>query len=146
MEGITNVVCPHCQTPNRIPTAKLGQNPKCGRCHSPLLTRTPLTLTGASFDRHLTRTDLPLVVDFWSQFCGHSKRMLPAFKSAAGILHPGVRLALVDTSQEQSLAGRYRIEATPTMILFQHGREKTRISGALEERAIIDWIRGHLRS
>jgi len=144
MEEITSVVCPHCQTSNRVPRAKLGLNPRCGRCHSPLLAKAPLDLAGANFERHLTRTDLPVVVDFWSPHCGHSRRMLPAFRSAAGALNPEVRLALVDTAREEALAARYRIQATPTLILFERGQEKARISGAMEERAIVDWIRGHL--
>ena len=64
MSESLHLVCPHCAAVNRIPAAKLGDGPHCGRCKKPLFAGEPLELGSADFDLHLTRNDLPLVVDF----------------------------------------------------------------------------------
>ena len=70
--------------------------------------------------------------------------MAPAFEQAAGQLYPRVRLAKINTDQEQALAGRLGIQSVPTMVLFGGGREKARTSGALPAAGIVDWVRGRL--
>ena len=144
MSESMQVVCPHCQAVNRLPAGRLDQGPSCGKCHGPLIQAKPLALGGAAFDRHLSRGDLPLLVDFWASWCGPCKMMAPAFEQAARALAPGVRLAKVNTEEERDLAGRYGIQSIPTMVLFEGGREKARVSGAMSAEAIVDWARRNL--
>ena len=66
---------------------------KCGRCGSLLFLKQPLVLTAANFDSHSTKSDIPLLVDFWATWCGPCQQMAPAFTVAAGQLEPRVRLA-----------------------------------------------------
>ncbi len=140
------VVCPHCPAVNRIPDARLADKPRCGKCGKALFTGHPLELTGASFDRHLQRGELPLVVDFWAEWCGPCKMMAPAFAQAAGQLEPRVRLAKVDTEAQQAIAARYNIRSIPTLVLFRGGREIARQAGAMSVNAIVQWVERALQA
>ena len=135
------LACPHCLTANRVPAARLGENPGCGKCHAPLLEGKPVNLDDRSFDDFLARTELPVVVDFWAAWCGPCRMMAPAFERAAAELKSEVRFAKVDTEAAQAIAARYGIRSIPTMILFKGGREANRISGALDARSILQWVR-----
>ncbi len=145
MSDSSIVVCPTCQSPNRIPSARLGDQPKCGKCKQPLFEGHPIPLTDQTFDKHLTRSDLPLVVDFWAPWCGPCRVMAPAFEQAARQLEPDVRLLKVNTEEQQAIAAQFGIRSIPTMILFARERELSRMSGALDASGIVAWTRQHLR-
>jgi len=133
------IPCPHCDTQNRLPAERRGQG-KCGTCHQPLFTARPLALTEARFDRHANAGDLPLLVDFWAPWCGPCRAMAPGFEAVAKEVEPRLRLAKVNTDEEQGLGARYRIQAIPTLILFRGGREVARQSGALMGSQLKQWI------
>jgi thioredoxin 2 len=135
------VVCPHCQSANRIPTARLGDNPRCGKCKQPLFTGRPIALTDQTFDRHLSRSEVPLVVDFWAPWCGPCKMMAPFFEQAASELEPHVRLVKVNTDENPMLAQRYQINSIPTTAVFKGGREAARQPGAMNLPQLLQWIR-----
>ena len=138
------VVCPHCQSPNRIPAARLGDDPRCGKCKEPLFTGHPIALTDQTFDRHLTRSELPLVVDFWAAWCGPCKMMAPFFEQAASELEPHVRLAKVNTDENPMLAQRYQINSIPTTAVFKGGREVARQPGAMNLPQLLQWIKSNV--
>ncbi len=144
MAETCHVVCPHCDSINRVPAERLGAGGNCGRCHKPLFDGHPVTLTQANFATHLTRSDLPVVVDFWAPWCGPCKMMAPAFERAAAELEPQVRLAKVNTEQEPGLAAQYAIRSIPTVALFRGGREVDRVAGAMDLRRLLAWIRQSL--
>ena len=139
-----HIVCPHCHTTNRIQADQLGSAPDCGKCHQPLFTASPLALDAASFERHIGRSQIPMLVDFWAPWCGPCRQMAPAYAQAAKELEPQVRLAKLDTEAHPQPAARFNIRSIPTMILFKGGKEAARISGALPASEIVRWVRSVL--
>lgn len=144
MQDATHLVCPHCQAINRLPAARLAEQPKCGQCHQPLFSAQPIELTAESFARWAKHSDLPLLVDFWAPWCGPCKMMAPAFVQAAELLEPHVQLAKVNTDIEQTLANQFGIRSIPTLILFHKGREVARQAGAMGAQDIACWAREYL--
>ena len=144
MSDSSHIVCPACSAINRITTARLCENPKCGKCHEKLFDATPMELTSANFQKHISRNDIPVVVDFWAPWCGPCKMMGPAFEQAANQLEPGVRLAKLNTEAEQAIGAQYGIRSIPTLAMFKNGREIARQPGAMGTSDIVRWVKGHL--
>jgi len=138
------VPCPTCGELNRVPNARLGARPTCGKCKAPLFSGTPLAVDAAGFDRHVGKGSVPVLVDFWAEWCGPCKAMAPAFAQAAQLLEPQVRLLKLDTEAAAPIAARYQIRSIPTLILFRDGREVARQAGAMPAQAIVQWVHQHL--
>ncbi|NVM79866.1 thioredoxin 2 [Duganella sp. SG902] len=134
-----HIVCPHCDAVNRVPAAKLAAEPVCGKCQKALFTGAPVDLGSARFLKHIERSDIPVLVDFWAPWCGPCRTMAPFYAQAAQRLEPRFRVVKVDTEQAQDLAARYAIRSIPTLALFRGGREVARQPGAMDAQNIVAW-------
>jgi len=143
MSDTVHIVCPGCGAVNRIPSARLGQHPKCGKCKDPLFSAHPVELTSANFGKMVSRNDIPVLVDFWAPWCGPCKMMAPAFEQAAAQLEPRMRLAKLNTEAEQAIGAQLGIRSIPTLALFRNGQEIARQPGAMGAADIVRWASMH---
>ncbi len=136
----SHIVCGYCEAVVRVPAERLGEGPRCPRCRRSLFDGHPVELRTATFDQHITRNEVPVVVDFWAPWCGPCQAMAPHFAEAAQRIEPRARFAKVNSDDEPSLSARFGIRGIPTLIVFRRGREIARQSGAMEAARLVQWI------
>lgn len=136
----TNISCPNCNAKNRLPSARLNDGPKCGKCKSPLFQGKPIEINSANVAAILNNNEIPVLVDCWAPWCGPCKSFGPIFEQAAKELEPKLRLAKLNTENEQQLGGRWNIKSIPTLILFKQGKEYARTSGAMMLPQLKQWL------
>jgi thioredoxin 2 len=133
----THIACPHCGATNRVPSARLADDPVCGRCGSPVLDGQPLVLTDDSFDAYVAATALPVVVDFWAPWCGPCRSMAPQFEQAGRQLKGQAVLVKVNSDENPRLAARFGIRSIPTLVKLQGGQVRGQLSGAVPASQVV---------
>lgn len=136
----TNVTCQKCNVTNRLPADRLTDQPKCGKCKSPVFNGKPINLNLSNVSPFLNNNQLPVLVDCWAPWCGPCKTFGPVFDSLAKELEPALRFAKLNTESQPNIASRWSIQSIPTLILFKNGKEVTRLSGALPAGQLKQWL------
>jgi thioredoxin 2 len=142
-EEALHFVCPACEAVNRVPADKNGSAAKCGRCHRPLFTGKPVSASAKNFAKQISANDIPVLVDFWAEWCGPCKMMAPIFEQVAAEFEPRIRFLKVDTEAEPALAAQYNIRSIPTLMLFRKGAVVAQRAGATNAQGLRTWLRQH---
>ncbi len=132
-------VCPKCGAQNRLPAGRLNQRASCGHCQESLSPpHRPIEVRSASdFSELIKDAPLPVLVDFWADWCAPCRMVAPELVKIAGEKEDHLIVAKVNTEALPEVAGRFDIDAIPTMILFEHGKESQRLSGAQPASGIL---------
>ncbi len=125
------VACPFCETLNRVDLTRLVQHPKCGKCGKPILLDRPIAVSDATFDRVTTDTTVPVIVDFYADWCGPCKIMAPLLDDVAHRRTGELLVVKLDTDRNPVTGQRFGIRGIPTLIAFRQGKEVARRVGAV---------------
>lgn len=128
--------CPFCQTLNRVDLGRLEDGPRCGGCGRPLLLDRPQMIPGESLDAVIAAADVPLLVDFYADWCGPCRMMAPVLDAIAGDLAGKVMVAKVDTDRSPEAAAKFGVQGIPTLIAFSEGREVGRQVGVVPRSTV----------
>ncbi len=130
------VSCPFCGTLNRIDLGRLGDGPKCASCGRPLLLDRPQQVPGDALDRIVAETDVPVLIDFYADWCGPCRIMAPVLDAIALERAGEVLVGKLDTDRYPAEAVRFGVRGIPTLIVFSGGREVARQVGSVPRSAL----------
>src|SRR5256885_17211734 len=123
------VACPFCETLNRVDLSRLEQRPKCGKCGRPILLDRPIAVSDANFAQVTNDTTVPVVVDFYADWCPPCKIMAPLLDDVARRRAGEMLVMKLDTDRNPQAGQRFGVRGIPTLIVFRNGKEATRRGG-----------------
>ncbi len=125
------VGCPFCGRLNRVALERLEEGPKCGECGRPLALDRPVQVSDATFERVIAESGVPVVVDFWADWCMPCRYMAPVLDQLARDWKGEVLVAKLDVDANPATAQRYMIRGIPTLVVFRGGVEVGREVGVV---------------
>ena len=141
MSNKIKVACPKCGALNMVPHSETLTKAECGKCKHDLLDNTPVILNSKNYKKFTEKSDLPIVVDFWAEWCAPCRMMAPYFKEASKSFVMKAKFGKLNTEENPHISSQYGIRGIPTMIVFKHGKELGRISGAIPAANIESWLK-----
>ena len=123
--------CQFCETWNRVVAERATNRPKCGKCGKPMLIDRPIALNDETFTRTVTESEIPVLVDFYADWCAPCKIMAPSVDQLAAENQGRLLVAKLDTDRAPQTAQSFNIRGIPTTILFRAGKEANRLTGAV---------------
>ena len=123
--------CQFCETWNRIDASRASNQPKCGKCAKPMRLDRPVKLDDDTFRRTIDESGIPVLVDFYADWCGPCKMMAPYVDELAAKYVGRALVAKVNTDHSQRAAGPFNIRGIPTTIVFRNGAVVVEKAGAM---------------
>jgi thioredoxin 2 len=135
------VACPFCGTLNRVDLGRIDDRPKCGECTKPILLDRPIRMGDNDLERIVQDADVPVLVDFYADWCAPCKIMAPVLDEIARARAGQVLVGKLDTDRNPTMATRFAIRGIPTLILFRDGQEAARLVGAQPRSRLEELLR-----
>jgi thioredoxin 2 len=135
-EELVEQTCSNCAARNRFPRRRLLDDPKCGRCHQPVFPHRPVAVTDATFRAEVEECPIPVLVDFWADWCGPCKMVAPVLERVAEERGGKLKVAKLDVDRNPTIASRFNVRSIPSLILFRGPLVVDEIVGALPKPAI----------
>jgi thioredoxin 2 len=132
--------CQFCEAWNRVDASRAVDRPKCGKCGKPMLLDRPVALNDETFARTIAESEVPVLVDFYADWCGPCKMMAPFVDELAREKQGQVLVAKLDTDRSQRTASGFNIRGIPTTIVFKAGKEAARQTGAVPKKGLEDLL------
>jgi thioredoxin 2 len=130
------VQCPFCTVSNRVDHTRLASGPKCAKCGRPLRLDRPQKVTDKDFERTINGSSVPVLVDFYADWCGPCKIMAPTLDEFAERRAGEALVVKLDTEANPLTASRFGIRGIPTLIAFQGGKERGRHVGVADMKVL----------
>ena len=134
------VACPFCETLNRVDLSRLEQRPKCGKCGRPILLDRPIAVSDANFAQVTNDTTVPVVVDFYADWCPPCKIMAPLLDEVARRRAGEMLVVKLDTDRNPVTGQQFGIRGIPTLIAFRSGKEVGRRVGAVPPAELEEFL------
>lgn len=131
------LTCERCGQKNRVPPARLGQAPVCGKCRHAVMLQTPLEVDGAAMEELVREAALPVLVDFFAPWCAPCRTLAPVLEQLASSRAGQLLVLKVNVDEAPEAGARYQVSGIPALLLFSRGRERKRLVGA-QPRAVIE--------
>jgi thioredoxin 2 len=141
---VVTYACASCGAPNRIPRTRLREDPKCGRCHQKVFPRAPVAVGTQTWSREVDECPLPVLVDFWAEWCGPCRVVAPALEQIASERAGKLKIAKVNVDENQALAARFGVQSIPTLLLVRGPIHVDQMAGALPKQALDSWLDRYL--
>jgi thioredoxin 2 len=141
---VVQLPCAACGALNRVPADRLGDVPVCGRCQARLFGEHPAELDDAGFERFVSRSELPVLVDFWAAWCGPCRAIAPIVDQIAQEYDGRLKVGKVDTDANQMRAASLGVTSIPALFVFKNGEVVERIVGAVPKAKLVSRLEPHL--
>jgi thioredoxin 2 len=133
------IACPACRAKNRVPVARITQNPICGRCKARLSLEElgkVVAVTDATFEQAVMQSGFPVLVDCWAPWCGPCRSVAPVLEVLAKKYQARVKIAKVNLDENTGVGSRFSISSVPTLLLVKNGQVVETLVGALPKEQL----------